>query len=116
MLLCALFAGGPVAAQNYPDRTIRIIDAFPAGGAADYLARVIGPKITANLGRQIVVENRPGAGGTLGASMAAKSPPDGYTLFMGSLTGIAASPSHGVAADSSGRRKPWVVRPAARAA
>jgi tripartite-type tricarboxylate transporter receptor subunit TctC len=86
-------AASTAYAQTFPDRTIRIIDAFPPGGAADYLARVIGPRITANLGRQIVVENRPGAGGTLGATVAAKSPPDGYTLLMGSLTGITASVS-----------------------
>jgi len=90
----ALVLGASAAhAQSYPERTIRIIDAFPPGGAADYLARVIGPRLTASLGRSIVVENRPGAGGTLGASVAAKSPPDGYTLFMGSLTGITASVS-----------------------
>ena len=90
-----LFALGTslACAQAYPDRAIRIVDAFPPGGAADYLARVIGPKITANLGRQIVVENRPGAGGTIGAASVVKSPPDGYTLFMASLTSITAAPS-----------------------
>src|SRR5688572_27952065 len=90
-----LFAlGASVAcAQAYPERTIRIIDGFPAGGAADYLARVMGPKLTASLGRQIVVENRPGAASNVGATVVAKSPPDGYTLFMGLVTAMAASPS-----------------------
>lgn len=91
-LLLAL--GAPSAlSQTYPDRPIRIVDGFPAGGAADYLARVLGPKLTASLGQTIVVENRPGAGGTIGAASVAKSSPDGYSLFMGSLTAMTASPS-----------------------
>lgn len=93
-LAILLALGVPVACgQPYPNRTIRIIDGFPPGGAADYLARVIGPKLMASLGRQFVVENRPGAGGNVGADVAAKSAPDGYTLFMGLTTALAPSPS-----------------------
>lgn len=81
------------SAQTYPERTIHIVDGFPAGGAADYLARVLGPKLTTSLGQPIVVENRAGAGGTIGAASVAKAAPNGYTLFMGSLTAMTASPS-----------------------
>ena len=91
-LLLALGAPG-ASSQAYPERPIRIVDGFPPGGAADYLARVLGPKLTASLGQTIVVENRPGAGGTIGTAMVAKSPPDGYTLLMASLTAMTASPS-----------------------
>lgn len=91
-LLIALGATG-ASAQTYPDRAIRIVDGFPPGGAADYLARVLGPKLTASLGQPIVVENRSGAGGTIGAASVAKAPADGYTLFMGSLTAMTASQS-----------------------
>ncbi|MCC6535584.1 MAG: tripartite tricarboxylate transporter substrate binding protein [Burkholderiales bacterium] len=91
-VLLALGASG-ACGQGYPDRPIRIIDGFPPGGAADYLARVLGPKLTASLGQPIVVENRSGAGGTIGAASVAKSPPDGYTLFMASLVAMTASES-----------------------
>jgi len=81
------------SAQSYPERAIRIVDGFPAGGAADYLARVLGPKLSTLLGQAIVVENRAGAGGTIGTASVAKAAPDGYTLFMASLTALTASPS-----------------------
>jgi tripartite-type tricarboxylate transporter receptor subunit TctC len=68
-------------AQAYPNRPIRLIVPFPPGGAADILARLIGNKVAEQVGQPLVVENRPGAGGTLGADAAAKSPPDGYTIL-----------------------------------
>ncbi len=68
-------------AQAYPNRPIRLIVPFPPGGAADILARLIGNKVAEQIGQPLVVENRPGAGGTLGADAAAKSPPDGYTIL-----------------------------------
>ena len=83
--------GHHAAAQTYPNRTIRIIDAFPAGGAADFQARTLAPKLSAALSQPVVVENRPGAGGNVGAEVAAKSPPDGYTLFIGLTSAIAPS-------------------------
>jgi tripartite-type tricarboxylate transporter receptor subunit TctC len=83
----------PVAhGQDYPNRSIRIIDGFAPGGATDFLARSIGPRLTAALGQPVVVENRSGAGGNVGAEAAAKSPPDGYTLFIGLTTALAPSP------------------------
>ena len=69
------------AAQAYPNRPIRLIVPFPPGGAADILARLIGGKVSEQIGQPMIVENRPGAGGTLGADAAAKSPPDGYTIL-----------------------------------
>ncbi len=69
-------------AQNYPVRPIRIIVPFPPGGTSDILSRLIGPKLTEKWGQPVVVENRPGAAGAIGAEIVAKSPPDGYTLLL----------------------------------
>jgi len=82
-LLCAcLGALGPVQAQTYPTKPVRLIVPFPAGGATDLFARTLSQKISEKLGQTVVVENRPGAGGTLGADLAAKATPDGYTLLL----------------------------------
>jgi tripartite-type tricarboxylate transporter receptor subunit TctC len=78
-------------AQQYPARTIRIIDAYPPGGASDFLARTMAVKLSSAVGQSVVVENRPGAGGNVGAEVAAKSPPDGYTLFIGLSSALAPS-------------------------
>jgi tripartite-type tricarboxylate transporter receptor subunit TctC len=75
----------PAAAQPYPSKPIRIIVPFPAGGIADVYGRLIAADLTAAWGQPIVVENRTGAGGNIGADLVAKSPPDGYTLVMGSI-------------------------------
>ncbi len=80
-LLLAAAAPDRAAAETYPSRPIRLIVPFPPGGAADILARLIGGKISEQMGQPVIVENRPGAGGTLGADAAAKSPPDGYTIL-----------------------------------
>lgn len=79
-----LTAGGarPAAAQAYPARPIRLIVPFPAGGPADFLARLMGQKMAGDLGQQIVVENRPGGNTIIGAELVAKAAPDGYTLLM----------------------------------
>ena len=82
------------ASGAYPNKPIRIIDGFPAGGGADYLARVIGPKLTERFGHPVIVDNRPGAGGNLGAEIAARANPDGYTLLMGVSSALA--PSRGL--------------------
>jgi tripartite-type tricarboxylate transporter receptor subunit TctC len=86
-LLVAAFALVPQAAhaQQYPVKPIRWIVPFPPGGSTDLLARVVGAKLTEEWGQQVVVENRGGAGGTLGAAEAAKAAPDGYTLLMGAI-------------------------------
>ena len=82
-----------VMAQSYPSKPIRIVVPFPPGGSTDLLARRLGEKLSVSMGQPVIVENKPGAGGTTGADFVAKSAPDGYTLLMG-VTGsnaIAAS-------------------------
>ena len=71
----------PVAAQSYPTRPVRIVLPFAAGGGTDLLARLLAQRYTEVFGQQAMVDNRPGAGGNLGAEIAAKAPPDGYTLL-----------------------------------
>ena len=71
-------------AETYPSKPIRVVVPYPPGGTPDILIRELGPKLTAALGQQIIVENRPGAGGNIGAEVVAKAAPDGYTLVMGS--------------------------------
>jgi tripartite-type tricarboxylate transporter receptor subunit TctC len=70
-------------ADNWPSKPITIIVPFPAGGGTDAFARPLSAQLTKNLGKQIIIDNRGGAGGTVGASIASKSAPDGYTFFMG---------------------------------
>ena len=81
----AILAAG-ASAQDYPQRSVRLVIPFPPGGATDGLARVVGQSLTASWGQQIVVDNRPGAGGNIGANIVAKAPADGYTLFMVGLS------------------------------
>ncbi len=76
---------GSVHAQGWPNRTIKFINPFPAGGGVDAFARPIAAKLTQQLGQTVYVENMGGAGGTLGASVAAKAPADGYTFFVGAI-------------------------------
>jgi len=79
--VAALFP--PLATAQYPDRPIRLVVPFPAGGGADNLARLIMPRVGQALGGSIVIDNRPGAGGNVGAELVARSTPDGYTLLYG---------------------------------
>ena len=81
------------SAQSYPTRPIKVINPWPAGGAADLIARPIFVKLSDALGQPIVTENKPGANGTLGAAIAAKSPADGYTLFLSHVGPVAISPA-----------------------
>ena len=78
----SLLAAGVHAQSKYPNRPIRLLTPFAAGGGSDLLARLIGPPLTEALGQPIVVDNRPGGGGTLGAGIAARAEPDGYTLIL----------------------------------
>jgi len=79
----ALILQPSAVAQSYPDRPVRIIVAFPAGGTLDTLARIIAQKLGDTWGQSVLVENRPGAGGNIGAASAARAAPDGYTLHFG---------------------------------
>jgi tripartite-type tricarboxylate transporter receptor subunit TctC len=86
---CALGAAAPALAQNYPNRPIKVVVPFPAGGPTDGMARIISDRLHAVLGQPIVVENRGGAGGGIGGKFVADADPDGYTLLMspgGALT------------------------------
>jgi len=73
------------AADNYPNKPIRLVVPYPPGGGYDILARLLGQKLTERWGQQVIVDNRPGANGNIGAAAAAKSPPDGYTLLIGGI-------------------------------
>ncbi len=81
-LWSSMLVVAPAGAQSYPAKPIRIIVPFPPGGTSDILSRLLGPKLTEKWGQQIVVENRPGAAGSIGADTVAKSLPDGYTLLV----------------------------------
>jgi len=91
LLAGALLAALPVAAfaqakTTYPTKPIRLIVAFAPGGSTDIIARLVGQKLSERLGQQVIIDNRGGAGGTIGTDMAAKSPADGYTLTMGTTS------------------------------
>lgn len=83
-----VLASAAQAQANWPDRPVRVIVPFPASGATDLVARVVTQRVAADLGQQLVVDNKPGAGGTLGTAEAAKAAPDGYTLLLLSLIHI----------------------------
>jgi tripartite-type tricarboxylate transporter receptor subunit TctC len=80
--LVALGVAREASGQSYPTRPIRVVVPFPAGGGVDTMARIIGHKLSERIGQPVLVEHRPGAGGTLGADVVAKAPPDGYTVLL----------------------------------
>lgn len=88
-ILTAAVAGTLAHAQTYPTRPVRVIVPFPSGGGVDIVGRTLGDKLGARLGQSVVVDNRPGAGATLGTSLAAKSTPDGHTLLVAPVIGLA---------------------------
>jgi tripartite-type tricarboxylate transporter receptor subunit TctC len=90
--LVLALASGPATAQAYPDRPIKIIVAVAPGGPMDTMARAVGQQMQARLGQPVIVENRPGAGTTIGAKAVAHAEPDGYTLLWGTLATLAISP------------------------
>src|SRR4030095_7868229 len=94
----AMIAGLAMAQANaqpgrYPDRPIKVLVGFAAGGGTDVAARILSAKLTENLGQSVLVKNRSGASGMIAAHAVAKSPPDGYTLMMGTQTTLAVAPN-----------------------
>jgi tripartite-type tricarboxylate transporter receptor subunit TctC len=94
MLLVALswLLPAPATAQDFPSRVIRIVVAFPAGGPTDFVARLIADKIKAQLGQNVIVENKPGANGAIGADFVARGEPDGHLLFLTTVGAVAITP------------------------
>jgi len=97
VILGALFLGaallcGAAGAQDYPAKPVRLIVGYPPGGATDLVARILQPRLTQSLQREIIVDNRPGAGGVIGADLAAKSAPDGYTLHLATHAALVIAP------------------------
>src|SRR5215468_8430624 len=91
--LLAACASDPAAAQTYPDKPIKMIVPFPPGGPIDTMGRLVAHDLSAGLGQQVVIENRPGAGSTIGTRAAATADPDGYTLLFGSSGSLAVAPA-----------------------
>ncbi len=86
LLLLSLAASISCAQQSYPTKMIRYVVPFPAGGPLDIVARALGQELTKSLGQPVIIDNRPGAGGNIGADFVAKSPPDGHTILMGAVS------------------------------
>ena len=95
MLLCGIPASicAQPAAKDYPNKPIRFIVPFPPGGGTDIYARIIAPKLSEALRQQVVVDNRSGAGGALGAELAARAPADGYTIWIGQTSNLTIGPA-----------------------
>ena len=88
LLALGVLSASPAAAQPYPSKSIRMIAPYPPGGSSDVLARIVAQKLTGTLGRQMVVDNRPGATGNIGHELAARAPADGYTLLLSSSSSL----------------------------
>ena len=93
---CAMAAvAAPLGAQEYPAKPVRIIIGFPPGGATDLVSRLMAPKFADLLKQQFIVDNRPGANGTIGSDLAAKAAPDGYTIHLATVGSLVLSPATG---------------------
>jgi tripartite-type tricarboxylate transporter receptor subunit TctC len=100
VLLCGLLAAGvvataagPISAQTYPTKPIKMIVPFPPGGPIDVMGRLVADQMTKALGQNVIIENRPGAGATIGSRAVASAAPDGYTLLFGSSGSLAVTPA-----------------------
>src|SRR5215211_5029902 len=89
LAICTLPA---LAQQPYPTKPIKLVMPFPAGGPTDILGRLLGQKLTESWGHNVVIDNRPGGGGVIGAMIAVKSPPDGHTMYLGGITTLVLAP------------------------
>jgi len=96
-----MILSGATPAQNYPSKPIRLVVHFPPGGPTDLVARMVGQKLTEAWGQQIVVENRPGAGGVIGVETVVRAAPDGYTLLFATGGSMSIAPAIGIKAIKS---------------
>jgi tripartite-type tricarboxylate transporter receptor subunit TctC len=98
MILATLLACAPVSAlaQGYPSKPVRLVSPFPAGGGTDAIGRIIAQALGEQMGQQVVVENRGGAGGRIAMELVAKSPPDGYTMILANVGPFAITPASGI--------------------
>src|ERR1700716_4515010 len=92
-LVLALYSALAFGQAGYPNHPVKMIVPFAPGGASDFVARIISPKLGEALGQQIVIENRAGASGNIGMEAAAKAPADGYTIYLGNIGTIAINPA-----------------------
>jgi tripartite-type tricarboxylate transporter receptor subunit TctC len=94
VVFCLMFIAMPLIgqAQTYPAKSVKIVVPFPPGGPTDVVARMVAVKLSQSYGQQFIVENRPGAGGTVGSQAVAQAPADGYTLLLGSTSSLAMAP------------------------
>ena len=93
LALLAWLAAGPAAAQNFPTKQVRVIVGLTAGGTTDLVSRILAQKLGEAWGQNVIVDNRPGASGMIGADLVAKAAPDGYTLLITPQTSIAVAPA-----------------------
>ncbi len=93
LIAATLVVALPAAAQTYPSKPVRIVVVSTPGGSVDTLARAIAPRLSSKWSQQVLVDNRPGAGGAIAAELVAKAPPDGYTLMMGTIASLATNVS-----------------------
>lgn len=90
--IAAVMMSGALQAQSYPNKPVRFVVTYPAGGSSDVMARIIGKKLTELWGQQVLVDSRPGAAGAVGMEYAAKQPADGYTFLLGNFGPVVANP------------------------
>src|SRR5688572_7179125 len=93
ILLAVLLAIGNATAQTWPTKPVRVIVTFSPGGSSDIVARLLGAPLQTELGQSVIVDNKPGAGGTIGALEVARAAPDGYTLLLSNSAPISISPA-----------------------
>src|SRR5258705_10739850 len=92
-VLLAVSAATACAAETYPGKPVRWVVPFPPGGGTDLISRTLAAKLSEAWGVQVVADNRPGGGGTIGLGIAAKTPPDGYTIVLGQASNVAVAPA-----------------------